>query len=430
MKVKNIRTYIHNNQYLSHLMTLISGTLVAQIITFAVIPIITRIYTPEEFGLYSLFFSLVSIVGLVSSLKYEQAIVLPKLDKDAFSLAILSFIIIFFIFVLSIFIILIFQTFFLNYFHGVLYFLFLLPFGIALLGLIQVLNAYSSRKQFYKQLAKVKVFNAFSIGSLQIISKYFFNFNGLVMSRLIADFVSFIVLLKFHLKQKSFLKVYDLKQRVILNAKKYKKFPKYQSFTVFFNALSQNIPVIFLASLYSPEIAGFYALTARVLQVPFTLIGSSTKTVYYQRASKIYNEKKSIFNLYKQTTKGLLQIFIVPFIIILIFGDFLFSFIFGEEWITSGYFAQILIIWTFIGFINSPSVMTYSILELQKTQMRVEFISIFLRLSAIYVGYYFFNSFIVSVSLFAVSSFFTNFYIIMYIYIKLKRIEENGSYTS
>jgi len=78
---------------LTQIITLISGTLFAQIISLISIPILTRIYTPDEFGLYSIFFAVTSVIGMVSSLSYEQAIVLPKSQRSADAILLLSIII-------------------------------------------------------------------------------------------------------------------------------------------------------------------------------------------------------------------------------------------------------------------------------------------------------------------------------------------------
>ncbi|MEA2017430.1 MAG: oligosaccharide flippase family protein [Campylobacterota bacterium] len=425
-KIKQIK----NNTYIMQIATLMSGTLIAQVVTLAFIPIITRLYTPAEFGLYSLFFSIVSILGLVSSLKYDQAIMLPKSDKDAQALVFLSILITFATVVLVILGLLIFQDFFVNYFSGATHFVWMIPFGVLLLGLLQIFNAYSSRRQFYKKLATVKVANSLTVASVQSSSKYFFALDGLVLGKLMADGLSLFLLLRFHVKKQTLQLSSLSKRRVKANVKRHDHFPKYQSFTVFFNALSQNIPVLLFASLYSAEVAGLYALTVRVLQVPVGLIGASTKEVYYQRASKMYANGEDIFNLYKKTTLALLKIFIIPFLTVLFFGEYLFGFVFGEQWTQSGEIAQLLIFWTFIGFINSPSVMSYSILNFQKIQMRVEFLSVFLRFSAIYLGFYFYNSYMNSILFFVLVSLVTNLFIILFIFVKLKKGVRNDSYSS
>ena len=119
-----------------------------------------------------------------------------------------------------------------------------------------------------------------------------------------------------------------------------------------------------------------------------------------------------------------LKLFIIPLLIVLFFGEFLFDFIFGNEWMLSGRMAQILIIWFLFLFINSPSVMTYSILRIQNIQLKLEIASILFRFSSIYIGFYFFNSFMISIILFVVSSVIINIITIFIIYFKLNRFKK------
>jgi len=419
--MKGLIAKIKANNYIVHIITLMSGTLIAQVITLAVIPVLTRLYTPVEFGLYSLFLSIIVIVGSISSLKYDQAIMLPKEDKDAQALVFLSFLITLGISFLSFLVIALFYDFFVDYFEGMKYAIWLIPFAVLLTGLIQIFTAYSSRKQYYKMLASTRVANSATLVSVQTLSRYFFKFDGLILGKILADIVTFFLLFGQHYKKQTLHLKSISKRRLQVNAKRHEHFPKYQSISSFLNAISQNLPILLLASFYSAEEAGFYALAIRVLQAPVGLIGGSTRQVYYQRASKLYSENKDIFSIFSKTTFSLLKIFIGPFIIVLFFGEPLFSFLFGAQWAESGTIAQILILWILFLFINSPSIATFSIIKLQKLQMKVEFISVAFRFLSIYAGYYFFNSYIASIAFFALSSIAVNIFMIGYIYMTLKQ---------
>lgn len=412
---------LRSSIYIMQIATLMSGTLIAQIVMLAFIPILTRLYTPSEFGIYSLFFSVTSIVSLVSSWKYDQAIMLPKSDKDAQALVFLSILITLGMVCLIALILFVFNDFFITYFEGLTHIVWVIPIGVLILGLVQIFNAYSSRRQFYKELATVRVANSFTIVGIQSLSRYLLKFDGLIIGKILADSFSLFLLLRFHIKKQTLQLKSLSRRRLRANAKRYDHFPKYQSFTVFLNSVSLNIPILLLASLYSAEIAGFYALTSRALGTPSRLIGAATREVYYQRASKMHAAGENIFNLYIKTTLGLLKIYIIPFLIVLFFGEYLFSFIFGDEWTISGTIAQITIFFTFFGFINKPSIVTYSILKLQKVQLKLEVISVFLRFFSIYGGFYFFDSYLVSIILFAISGIMTNIFAILFIYFKLKK---------
>ncbi|HHD81525.1 MAG TPA: hypothetical protein ENK99_08095, partial [Campylobacterales bacterium] len=118
---------IKKSTYLLQIMTLMSGTLMAQIVSFGFIPILTRLYNPTEFGLYSLFFALATMIGMVSSGNYAQAIMLPKSDRDAQALVFLSILVTITIVVLLTVVLSVFYDFFLNYFENSSYLIWLLP---------------------------------------------------------------------------------------------------------------------------------------------------------------------------------------------------------------------------------------------------------------------------------------------------------------
>jgi O-antigen/teichoic acid export membrane protein len=415
---------LKSNIYVKQIATLVSGTFVGQLIMLLAMPILTRLYTPDEFGAYSLYISVISIVGLVSSLKYDQAIMLPKSNSNAFSLLTLSLLIIATISLLAALVVLIFADQITNYFSDHEHLLYLIPLGIFLIGVVQAFTAYSSRHCFYKQIAGARISNSISVTSLPIISKWLLNFNGLVIARLVADSLNILILLRKHITEKTLYFSLISKKRLRLNALRYINFPKYQSISVFLNSVSQNMPVILLGLLYSPAIAGLYALAERILRAPVGLIGASTKEVYYQTASRRYINGENILSLYVKTTVGLAKLIIVPLIIILLFGDSIFELLFGEEWSASGNISQLIIIWVFFLFINSPTMVTFNILHKQKAALALEIGSALLRFASIYAGYLLFESFYASISLYVASSVLINIIAILFIYSKLKELHE------
>ena len=76
-----------------NLITLLSGTTIAQAITLLLSPVLTRLYTPHEFGVIGTFLSIVAAIALIISLRYEIAIVLPKKEENAINLVALAAII-------------------------------------------------------------------------------------------------------------------------------------------------------------------------------------------------------------------------------------------------------------------------------------------------------------------------------------------------
>jgi len=418
--LQNIYSKFRNNNYITQIITLMSGTMIAQIITFAFMPILTRLYSPSEFGVYAVFIAVVGIFGSISSLKYDQAIMLPKSDRDAKALIFLSIIMTFGMGVFTIIIVSSFYYYIVDYFQGVWYVVWMIPLSVILIGLVQIFNAYFSRQQAYKQISILRVVNSCVLVGTQTGFGSLFKFNGLMIGKLLSDAFTLVILVRIYVKKQSLQLRSISRRRMIVNARRYDNFPKYQSLTVFLNSMSQSLPIFLFSSLYSAEMAGFYALSVQILQAPISLIGASTREVYYQRASRMYVEGKDIFNLYWKTTLGLFKIFIIPFLIIFLFGDNIFSILFGNNWTQAGSMSQILIFWFLFLFINTPSIVTFNILHLQKIQLNLEIVSILLRFLSIYIGWYFFNDQVISLVFFTIMSIAINFFAIGFIYYKLK----------
>jgi O-antigen/teichoic acid export membrane protein len=392
----------------------------AQVIMFAFIPIITRLYSPEEFGLYSLFFSITTAIALISSLNYEQAIVLPKSEKDAQALVFLSGGILFSVVSITTILTFVFYDLLLEYFQGMEYFIWLLPISVLILGFQQIFDQFSNRKNFYKKMATAKVISSVGTVSTQMSSRYIFGLNGLVFGKVFADLLGVIFLYKHHIKEQTLHLRSMSKKRVIVNARRHDHFPRYQTGTSLINYLAQYLPIFLFPMLFSPEAAGYYALAFRILMVPTTIMGGSVRSVYYQKASRMFNNNENIYSLYKKTTLGLLKIYIVPFLVIVIFGKEIFTFLFGEQWGMSGEIAQLMVFTSLLAFINIPSVMTFNILKLQKLQLFLQILQFFLRGLAIYIGYYIFNSYLGSITLYVLVTILNNMFLIYYINKKLK----------
>src|SRR5690606_3846746 len=121
----------------------------------------------------------------------------------------------------------------------------------------------------------------------------------------------------------------DLKMSLL--AVKYKDFPLYRAPQSLVSSLSMNMPVIFLASLFGPIIAGYYAIGRTVLGVPAVLVSKSVSDLFYPKVTAQYNKGQSIYIPLKKATLILSLIGLIPLILICALGPNIFSIIFGKE---------------------------------------------------------------------------------------------------
>ena len=84
------RRFNFKGEFFKNVVTLMTGTIAAQLFTVAVSPILTRLYTPADFGVFALFTAMNAVLSIVAAARYETAIMLPRDDGDALNIVVLS----------------------------------------------------------------------------------------------------------------------------------------------------------------------------------------------------------------------------------------------------------------------------------------------------------------------------------------------------
>jgi O-antigen/teichoic acid export membrane protein len=368
-----------------------TGATIAQAIPIAISPILTRIYTPEDFGIFALYMSIASILSIVATGGYEHAIMLPKKNEDAMNIVVLSITISFFISFISLIIIFIFNTQITSFLGNpeISSWLYFIPITVLLTGIYQSFNYWSNRKKEYKGLATSKVIQSGTTTTINLGMGFSgFGSIGLILGAIFGQGVVTFYLGKLTFNSEK-EKIKNLKKhRIIVLAKKYINFFKYSTFSSLLNSLSFNLLSILLSKIFSATVLGFYSLVYRILTLPSALIGSSISQVYFQESTKqknIYGNNKVIFlsTLKKLTIiSGLIYIPMYFYIVDLM------TFVFGEEWKISGEIAKILIPLMLVRFISSILSSTLTTYEKQKSGL---FINLLLTFNIISIS--FFSSF-------------------------------------
>tara|TARA_Y100001958_G_C21238545_1_gene565611 strand:+ start:764 stop:2017 length:1254 start_codon:yes stop_codon:yes gene_type:complete len=344
------------NTILKNILTLSFGTALAQSINVLVSPLITRIYSPSDFGIFSIFISVVSILTIIINGRYELAILLPKKNEKAFLIFKLCLKICFYISFFILFLTLLFS----NYFANILKvansksIIFLIPLSLFCAGFYQPLTYLLNRFKMYTAIAKTQLLQASSKGAFQILFGFFFNIkNGLVIGHLIGQILS-LVYIKQTLKKEKPLN-FSKKNRISSVAKSYKKFPLYSAPGGLLNTIANEMPLFFILNFFGSSVVGAYGLAIRILNIPLSLISNSMYQVLFREISAL--DRKNPDLLKKFITKNFFILFLstLPLVFIIFFlGEPLFNFIFGKEWSLSGQFSSLLIFSVAIKFIIYP----------------------------------------------------------------------------
>ena len=368
ISILDIIPILRNSAFVKNVFIVMSGTAVAQIIGFALTPIISRLYSPTDFGVFGSFNAVLAVFAAGVALDYPQALMLPKENKDAINL--------FFVSCLSTVLIasgvLIFAFITPNIFQVIIpssngWILGLLVLAIIILGFNQATHAWCVRAKKFKQTAASHLIRSLSTNGMQVALGWL---RGgpivLIFSAILGNFLASLNLgrvvisdFKSHWREVNWTRMKQL-------VNEYRDFPMYSASMYVLNTLSTGLPVLLMAHYYGTAIAGFYAFGERVLHAPMSLITGSLRQVLFQRASEINNSGGRLLPLYIKTTLGLFALSIVPSAIVIGFAPRIFSWVFGAQWQTSGEFSQSLILWFAFSFCNLPSVLFAKIIRYQR----------------------------------------------------------------
>jgi len=385
--LKNHIKNIFKSDFNRNILMLSSGTALSQLILVLISPILTRLYSPDAFGVFAIFLSISAIIGSNINLKFEQAIMLPKDQDDAYKLAYLSNYLNFGFSLVVLLLIIIFYghiATLLNVDPKTSYWLFLVPVATYFIGFNNVLVNLNNRLKNYKSMSGSVIAKNATMTLVQLLLG-FFKFllsSGLIIGQLVAYAFGNRVLrlnVDFRFKKMFGFKLKDFKDI----AKRYKDFPRFAFPAGIANAATLNITNILITSVYSVSYVGFFSLANRILGAPSALISQSISQVYYQNANEEKINNGSCIVIFKSTLKKLVILAVSVFIPLALLSELLFPFIFGNEWKEAGTLAKYLSVMFAFRFVSSALSVTLNVTENQKFSLYINLILLAINISVI-----------------------------------------------
>jgi O-antigen/teichoic acid export membrane protein len=354
-----IQRFKPKSAFSRNVLTLMTGTTIAQAIPIAISPILTRIYTPEDFGVLALYISLVSIFSVITTLRYELAIIQPRQNEDAAALVVLSAAITSGVSLALLIVVIMFnkkiQDALGNDEIGA--WLYLFPVSVFLTGLYQSLNYWNTRKEQYRKIAYTKIFQGVSASGTQVGFGVGGVAGGLLWGYFSGQVAALLLFLPSMFKgdKEAFLKVTVV--GILKNARRYKKYPKYSTLGAFADSASLQMPILILSKFFDVGVTGMFSLTFRVLNLPMALMSKAISQVLFQNITRLHNEPGSSPQAHRIVIKlfSVLLAMMVPFVVFIgLFGEGLFAYVFGEPWREAGSLAAVLVVAVAIRFAVSP----------------------------------------------------------------------------
>ena len=409
---------LRHSHFVRNMSIVMSGTAIAQIIGFALTPVISRLFNQEDFGLYGSFNSIMNVIAVAATLQYSQAIMLPKKDDDAANLFAVSLLSVLGICLLTVGFAYIFSDWFLGLMEapGASWLLWFLPLSVFIAGVNQTFQAWCVRRKAFTKTGSSQIIRAGASGVFQIGAGLLnMGGGGLIGSAVGANgTASFNLVPQIFVTDKRLLRDSISWSKIRSMAVEYRDFPIYSASQNTVNALSQGLPVLLLGHFFGIAVAGAYAFGVRLLRVPMNFVLIALRQVLFQKASETHNHGGRLWPLFLKFTLGLFAIIFFPALLLFIWAPEIFSFVFGSEWHTAGIYARWLVLWIIPVFCNVPSTLFARILRKQKELFFYEIIGLVGRGASLVVGGYFFSA-IHTIILFSVVGFVFNIVLIFWI---------------
>ena len=376
---------IRESRFARQVTVLAGGTAIAHFLTICTLPLITRLYTPEEFGVLGVFVAFLSIIGVVANWRYEIAIPLPESDERALNLAAVA-LTAGLITTISVAILVFFFGRLLagmTNFSGIADLLWLLPVGVFFTAAYAVFQYWATRRKAFPIVARTRVEQAVGGVGTQLLAGWLgFGTIGLILGQVANNGAGFWGLARrAYREDRALIPVVNVATMKSV-AREYVRFPKFSVAESLANISAVHVPLILIASFSTSSEVGFLMLGMRLMQAPVGLIGSSISQVFFSQAVDAHR-RGELPSLMTKSLAALLKTGVGPLIFAGIIAPSAFRYIFGQEWQRAGELVAWMTPWFVFQFLTQPTSMAMHVTSSQRLAMVLQVSGLAFRVGAV-----------------------------------------------
>lgn len=379
---------LRHNEFIANVSKVFAGNGLGFIATFLAIPVISRLYNPDDYGVIGLFVSITSVVAVIATLKYEMALVLPKTDETAGALLKAVLGVTALVSVLALAVAGFARTWFADTqaVSGLGVYVWFIPLVIFLTASTKLLlNGWLTRQKQFGRLATAELSNTLVNLGVRIALGFIVGSTvwgllaGLVLGLLTGLAVAWPL-------SRLGLEAADQTPRRQALAE-YPEFPVYTMPADFVRTFAQNLPVLMFGFMFSPAVAGLYYMANRLIKAPVELGLHAFRGVFLQKVSAMHHAQQSLRPTYVKTMSIMFLLGVIPAGVLLLWGSEIIALVLGEKWLEAGRFAEVLAPLLLSFWITSPAAMLLITLRKQNYWLAIQ-VSIALGQLAVFVYAY------------------------------------------
>lgn len=386
--LQRLESRLPKSAFWRNLTLVAGGTAAGQALSILASPVLSRLYGPDDFGLLSVYGSVTSIVAVVSSLSYHQAIPAPEKDEQGANLTVLALALVAVASLLTAVAVTAFHARLERYFAiaGFAKYVAAVPLGVFGLGAYEVLSQWAARKKAFGLLAKTSAQRSFLQTAIQLLGGLTkMGTLSLVVGQLFGQWGGTL-----QVARKSWRSDGD-KFRAVSptslreTAHRFRRFPLFTLPGAMLNAVDANVAPLLFAHFFGGTVTGYFALGHRLIGVPFMLVGSSAQKVFYPAAASA----KRTGTLAAETAltyQRLLRLVLPIVFVMTACAPELFVVLMGAKWREAGVYMQWLALRACFTMLVFPLTPLIFVLERQVAGTVFSGLQLVVRVSAVYVG--------------------------------------------
>lgn len=373
---------------------MVVGSIASQFIAILFLPVISRLYSPEQFGVYSVYAGLIGVLSVVPTMRFEMAVFRANTTYEQASIIKFSFLIV--VSISGFFgLLLLLATKFtslenahslLSTSNSLLVFLSLIAAGF-----VTVLVALCTKAGLFKILAFAPVYGQISYITIALILFYLFGDDGynLIIAFINSQFVLVLVYTLEAYRRNHFPRKVKLNPLKMFS--QYKDYARYTLPGSIFGAIANHSPIILLGAYFGPITAGCYGITMKVIQLPMYLFGNPLGRAFNSHFSDAESQVERA-RLFEQNVEILISVIIFPCALLTLYSVEAFTFVFGSNWELSGKFAAFLSPYLLFWFVAAPISVVNVLMNLQLRDTVFQSVNLTLKISTVTFAFVFFDS--------------------------------------
>lgn len=389
-------------EFARSLVILVGGTASAQVLTMAAMPVLSRLYSPSDFGILAVFLGIVTTISVSACLRFDIAVAIPEQDQEAFSLLVLALISAVFFSALTA-LLLTYPPMAISQWLSSRNFgdaVWLIPFGVFFCSAFSAMQNWQIRQKNFVLIAKSRFAQAvFGIGVQVLAGIFAAGPLGLLVGSVVGFAANSYSLSHRAMALFSFKKNYTLLRMI----RRYCNYPLFSTWEAFANQAAIHLPILIIASALAPSEAGYLMLAMSVTQAPMSIFGAAIGQIYLSNAGSSYRSGQ-LYDFTLQIVKKLFRAGFLPIIFAALLAPLLFPLLFGEDWQRAGLLVTWMAPWFLLQFLTSPVSMSLHIIGAQKTAMALQIFVMLLRIGMTFSAVQWLPDF--TAEIYAISGFF------------------------